>query len=286
MLAGCIPVGQYKGGPEGVSPPAAFAGWEGKAPDVVLMTMTGTCFSQCSNVWGVWDYLREQGTVDTLEAALRLGGSKVRSFSYVSSPLDDHYSNDYKVWARGWTALQTDYALVKRHWPNARVVLLGFSHGVPWMDTLVRLHPNDNFEATIDLEGMCHAWDYSYQASLQARNAPQLLLEACKPLGWPHWPSARFNEVPDNVKLNLEVASYPAIYSKHNRSNKGVNYFWDATPNFRKDGSRRGIESVTSMRDGHQHIDNTDSASVAWLAGRLAELSRGWAKEKNETLKN
>ncbi|MDO4262861.1 MAG: hypothetical protein Q4C67_01565 [Deinococcus sp.] len=256
------------------------------APDVVILGMSGHCAPPCAAPGDNYDLLAHSGTLDRLADAVAAAGYRVQVAGYTSNAQEDYGSARVSPRQRGWPALRRDYARLREEWGDdpPRVVLVGHSHGVPWLHQLVRQFPEQPVAALLDIDGVCELWNLDHRAALlelspALRGQPDIA-QACQPLpGAPWLGGVRLGPkdlVPWHVERGLEVHSVQGGYVPDPAGNYPVNVFWDRTPNVRPDGSRWGLTVGRSVLEGHSHLADSESRGVRWLAQELGRLAQGW----------
>lgn len=264
----------------------AALNFSASAPDVVILGMSGHCAPPCVSPADNYDLLAHSGTLDLLADAVAAAGLNVQVAGYTSNAQESYSSARVSPPQRGWPALRRDYARLREKWKDdpPRVVLVGHSHGVPWLHQLVRQFPEQPVAALLDIDGVCELWNLDHRAALlelppALRGQPDIA-QACQPLPGAPWAGrSRLGPkdlVPWHVERGLEVHSVQGGYVPDPAGNYPINVFWDRTPNVRPDGSRQGLTVGYSVLEGHSHLADSESRGVRWLAQELGRLAQGW----------
>lgn len=258
----------------------------GPAPDVVIIGMSGHCTPICHAPNDNHEALQSGGTLRRLADAVQAAGLSVQVASYSSNAQESYFSAQGGAVQRGWPALRRDYQAIGRVWAAdpPRVVLVGHSHGVPWLHGLVRQFPEQRVAALIDIDGVCELWNLDHRAALlrlsaEVRGQPDIA-EACHSLPTMPWRgSARLSAkdlVPWNVEHGLELLSVWGGLVPKPADGLPLNIFWDSAPNIRPDGSGVGLQVGYSQREGHSYLPYPDSDGMRWLTGQLYRLAQQW----------
>ncbi|RTR28993.1 hypothetical protein [Deinococcus radiophilus] len=265
--------------------------FSGPAPDVVILGMSGHCAPPCVSPTDNYDNLGHNGTLDLLADAVSTAGYSVQVSGYTSSVRESFGSPRVSPEQRGWPALRRDYVRIRREWADdpPRLVLVGHSHGVPWLHQLVRQFPDQPVAALLDIDGVCGLWNLDHRAALmelsaELRGQPDIA-QACQPLPPDERPGGvrvgPKDLVPWNVERGLEVQSFKGALVPEPAGDYPINVFWDQHANLRPDGSRRGLTTGTSVLEGHSHLADSGSRGMRWLAGELRRLAQEWRGQES-----
>ncbi len=258
------------------------------APDVVVISVSGHQLGE-SGPCDIVDqarrllacpYLDDRGTTDAVMAPARDAGLAVGGFEYGDSIHTWTYPDSEVVVLYGFLDMVSTFNFVEERWVTgldnpSRVVVVAHGHGVVWAHTAAMLHPDLPIEALIDLDGESLAWEED-DRSLDPWDGDQWgpmlrsfsrsedvdwafdIWDAADVWSVPGLPDPQDIEdvVPDNVLLNLEVASSDLVLR-------------DREPNHRLDGTTDGIHRRT-FDERHQDVAQPDSAAVQWVSEALA----------------
>ncbi|MBB5375113.1 hypothetical protein HNQ07_000557 [Deinococcus metalli] len=256
----------------------------GRAPDVVILGVSGRCSPPCVAPRDNWDYLSSRGTLDAVADVYAAAGYRVEVAGFASHPAASHTSPYLPRPQSGYEALVAAVSRMRATWLRSgmppRVVLVAHSHGVAWAHLLTRTFPEVAFTAQVDLDGMCVAWRSDYGAAVRALppaapDEPQLL-DACDAVSITGRTVPLKDVVWPNVALNLEVQSKRLPARTSASGGLPVNYLFELARNTRLDGTATGIQHFLSVREDHSAISYPNSDALAWVTARLRDQMQAW----------
>ncbi|PYE54850.1 hypothetical protein [Deinococcus yavapaiensis] len=286
LLAACAPRPASYGGGETPYTGDLTLRPEG-TPDVVIFSVAGRCSAFCTTApQDNWDYLTPRGTVAAIANAFRAKSFKVETYGYSSNLFETHRSGISNKDEAGFLKLEADFRRVSDEFVRGkanptRIVLLAHSHGANWTHTLAKLYPYTPIALMIDLDAICALWD------LDNRPAFETLYRERGGSPWAFDPSRACDvtyirrkayRVKDiafpNVALNLEVQSQRVVPggTSDDPRNLPANLPFDTTNNVRLDGSRDGIETLTSWTEDHSTVTRPTSRAMKWVLSYVEAL--------------
>ncbi len=282
LFAGCSGPAELKPAYAPEPSVAQQVGLTQSVPDVVIFAVSGRCGVPCDGAPDDnYEYLSGRGTTKAVARAFSKLGYSVRVLTY-SSHLYNHKSSLSGKWERGFLQLEADFNWVRRHWPKARRVLLGHSHGTNWTHNLLRAHPRWTVDYLIDLDGICTLWekdnkdDFTDFYRRYGNPWPVDISKSCdverikKHRWWTSKYSAKDVAYAGAV-YNLEVQSARLLASEVGAEGN-TSLVFDYTDNLRLDASRKNIWTFVSKKEDHSGVTEPDSKALEWVSARIAKL--------------
>lgn len=258
-------------------------------PDIIILGFSGRCGNDDASALAC-DAPRENrayldnfirpATLPSLQSHLANQGHQVIYRSFVARLSADEpsiFAPPPPGYLEAEAYLQEVYDKWIRGQDNPpRLIVLGHSHGAVWMNLLLFNHPQITFDYAISLDGICTLWwnDHTHAINnyyrQSGRSLPRMLEQGsvCNSITLANGNHYDLEDViPDNVRINLEVQASP------------MSFLNDDQLNIRRDGSRRGIYSMTAdqAHTGSNGVHQSDGAAMRWVTDHIDML--GFANE-------
>lgn len=271
VLAGCPPSGGGGGGGD-------FNPRPDDAPPAVIVGVSGHCFDDCPEYNP--EYLFDRGTLHEMAYVFNDHGLDV-----LLLPFSDNFytwvDQDDEVLAAGFLDLVATLEYIEEEWVAdydnpTRVIVAAHSHGTVWAHTALFLQPELPVDLLVDLDGESAGWEgYASFGGDGWEDVIEDYVDEYDP-DWPFDISNAANAwnipgqsslqdvedvVPDNVWLNIEVASSSPIIQ-------------DGEPNHRLDGSTDDIYRAEFAED-HGGVTWPGSEPIEWVR-EVVEVAYVW----------
>jgi hypothetical protein len=256
----------------GASPGGAPGAAEGEAKNIVLVAFSGRCaLSSCTPPDENEDSVA-RALVPAAVDALTAAGFRVEAWTYRAHVEDDPERG------RGYRSADADLSKAVQDGvigpsANARVVLLGYSHGTQFAHLLAFEHPEVPFAASVLLDSICFGWDADHAAALVGTLAPGAGPWAAE---GPYQVGCDVLTVPGMLgHLDLgDVVPWNVARSVEVRTGGQVlGAVRDVRTNLRSDGSQVGLDVIDLTGTRHQQVDEVGGAAFdAWVAWTLEVL--------------
>lgn len=234
----------------------------GGPPDVVLLTVSGRhfdlfdpfCPPECNEPY--LGYAGDAG--EAIFTALSNSGLVVNVEHYIAAW--ESYENPKRL---GCRQLIEDLRRITAEWPEARIVIVGHSHGCVWAHNVAAALPDIEIDVLVSIDGVSTQWEEDQADALTGWYAsvggnPYAFDLRDVTEAWTTAAGLRDTKdvAFDNVLYNVEVQSADLLFS-------------DDVDNVRIDGGEAGIDRLAASGDDHSEVHEPGTESMNFVIDRL-----------------